>query len=111
MAEEKHVNEGTNDVQSTQEEQQMDVRNIAVPQITGEQKENVEPKSTDCSETGQIIENNKQQTYHIDHKVVSNKKDIYPGVSSQKRVKLRAGHFFKEGQADKAIKKQEALQH
>eukprot|EP00972_Heterocapsa_arctica_P034324 5056019-Heterocapsa_arctica.AAC.1 len=36
-------------------------------------------------------------------------KDIYPGVSSQKRVIIRAEQLFKEGQANKAIQKQEAL--
>eukprot|EP00972_Heterocapsa_arctica_P040086 5905452-Heterocapsa_arctica.AAC.1 len=36
-------------------------------------------------------------------------KDIYPGVSSQKPVIIRAEQLFKEGQANKAIQKQEAL--
>eukprot|EP00972_Heterocapsa_arctica_P074955 11062449-Heterocapsa_arctica.AAC.1 len=66
----------------------MDEGNLADSKITGEQKEDAEPKPMDDSE----------------------KKDIYPGVSSQKRIKLRAEQRFKEGQADKAIKKQEVLQ-
>eukprot|EP00972_Heterocapsa_arctica_P007388 1077820-Heterocapsa_arctica.AAC.1 len=37
-------------------------------------------------------------------------RDIYPGVSSQKRVRIRAEQLFKESQANKAIQKQEALQ-
>eukprot|EP00972_Heterocapsa_arctica_P030882 4543556-Heterocapsa_arctica.AAC.1 len=65
----------------------MDEGNLADSQMTGEQKEDTEPK------------------------VAIKKKDIYPGVSSQKRVKLRAEQLFKEGQADKAIKNQEVLQH
>eukprot|EP00972_Heterocapsa_arctica_P096766 14277027-Heterocapsa_arctica.AAC.1 len=104
-----HEHEGTNGVQSAQEEHQMDEGNLADSQITGEQKEDAEPKSMDGSEVGQIVENNKQHKYINDHRVDIKKKHIYiyPGVSSQKRVKLRAEQLFKEGQADKAIKKQE----
>eukprot|EP00972_Heterocapsa_arctica_P031793 4684683-Heterocapsa_arctica.AAC.1 len=50
----------------------------------------------------------KDQTYHnSDHEG----KDIYPGVSSQKRIRIRAGQLFREGQANKAIKKQAAPQN
>eukprot|EP00972_Heterocapsa_arctica_P038836 5723097-Heterocapsa_arctica.AAC.1 len=42
-----------------------------------------------------------------DHKA----KDIYPGVSNQKRVRIRAEELFGEGQANKAIQKQAAFQH
>eukprot|EP00972_Heterocapsa_arctica_P115031 16445666-Heterocapsa_arctica.AAC.1 len=87
----------------------MDGGDLTASQITGEQKEDADPKSVDCSGVGQIIENERHK-YHIDHKVDSNNKDMYPGVSSQKRFKLKTEQLFKEGQADKAINKQEALQ-
>eukprot|EP00972_Heterocapsa_arctica_P058091 8570538-Heterocapsa_arctica.AAC.1 len=64
----------------------------------------------DVSEVGQIFEE-QQHKYHNDHRVYIKKKDIYPGASSQTRVKLRAEQLFKEGQADKVIKKQEVLQN
>eukprot|EP00972_Heterocapsa_arctica_P037402 5505928-Heterocapsa_arctica.AAC.1 len=50
MADEEHENEGTKDAQSRQEQQQMDGGDLTDPQITGEQKEDVEPKATDGSE-------------------------------------------------------------
>eukprot|EP00972_Heterocapsa_arctica_P038097 5609887-Heterocapsa_arctica.AAC.1 len=55
----------------------MDGGVLTASQITGEQKEDVEPKSTDCSEVEQIMEKTKQHTYHIDHKVDSTKAKIY----------------------------------
>eukprot|EP00972_Heterocapsa_arctica_P072469 10702288-Heterocapsa_arctica.AAC.1 len=77
MADEEHGNEDTNDVQTTQEEHQLDGGDLTASQITGKRKEDVEPKSTDCSEVEHINENNKQQSYHTDHKVDAKKKDIY----------------------------------
>eukprot|EP00972_Heterocapsa_arctica_P012640 1857482-Heterocapsa_arctica.AAC.1 len=35
---------------------------------------------------------------------------MYPGVSNQKQVRIRAEQLFREGQANKAIQKQAALQ-
>eukprot|EP00972_Heterocapsa_arctica_P094598 13950171-Heterocapsa_arctica.AAC.1 len=37
--------------------------------------------------------------------------DQYPGVSSQKRVRLRAEQLFQEGAAKKAARKQELLEN
>eukprot|EP00972_Heterocapsa_arctica_P001656 237287-Heterocapsa_arctica.AAC.1 len=36
--------------------------------------------------------------------------ELYPGVSSQKRVKIRAEQLFKEAQANKAIQQEAAAQ-
>eukprot|EP00972_Heterocapsa_arctica_P075513 11137265-Heterocapsa_arctica.AAC.1 len=88
----------------------MDEGDLAFPHISGEQTDDDDPKTTDCPEVGQIIKHNKQHKCHNDH-LVDSKKNLYPGFSSQTRVKLRAEQLFKEGQADKAIKQQEALQN
>eukprot|EP00972_Heterocapsa_arctica_P080346 11840969-Heterocapsa_arctica.AAC.1 len=36
-------------------------------------------------------------------------KDIYPGVSSQQRLRIRAEQLFKEGQGNKAIQNKQAF--
>eukprot|EP00972_Heterocapsa_arctica_P092719 13673696-Heterocapsa_arctica.AAC.1 len=50
MAGEEQDNEGTNEVQHTQEQQLMDEGDFTVPQIAGEHNEDDEPKTTDCPE-------------------------------------------------------------
>eukprot|EP00972_Heterocapsa_arctica_P086889 12809287-Heterocapsa_arctica.AAC.1 len=110
MAGEEHEKEDTKDVQCTQEQHKL-YEDITVTQISGEQQYEEDTKTTDCSEVGQIIGHKKQQNYHRYQHVDLKEKDIYPGVSSQQRVRIRAEQLFKEGQADKVIKKQEALQN
>eukprot|EP00972_Heterocapsa_arctica_P078987 11647201-Heterocapsa_arctica.AAC.1 len=45
----------------------------------------------------------KRNTEHRENK-------LYPGVSSQKRVEIRAEQLFKEAQANKAVQKEAATQ-
>eukprot|EP00972_Heterocapsa_arctica_P001311 191262-Heterocapsa_arctica.AAC.1 len=60
------------------------------PRYLGNKKDEADTKTADCSKVGQIIGNNKQQTYHTDQHLDLKEKDLYPGVSSQKRVIIRA---------------------
>eukprot|EP00972_Heterocapsa_arctica_P010444 1535462-Heterocapsa_arctica.AAC.1 len=84
---------------------------IAVTQISGEQKDDEDTNIADCSEVGQTIGNDKQQKHQQYQQLDLKGTDIYYGVSSQKRVTIRAAQLFREGQANKAIQTQSALQN
>eukprot|EP00972_Heterocapsa_arctica_P088597 13063990-Heterocapsa_arctica.AAC.1 len=60
MDDKEHEHEDTNKAQTTQDKQRMDEGDLGFPQISGKQKDDEEPKTTDCPEVGQI--NKQQQT-------------------------------------------------
>eukprot|EP00972_Heterocapsa_arctica_P059304 8745817-Heterocapsa_arctica.AAC.1 len=100
MQDQQHIAETENakeDEVHAQEEHQME-DDIKDTQIFGEQTEN-EHK---IAEIGKVEQNTGK---HTDQE----RKYIYPRVSNQRRFIIRAEQLFKEGQANKAIQKQEAL--
>eukprot|EP00972_Heterocapsa_arctica_P002996 441438-Heterocapsa_arctica.AAC.1 len=100
MQDQQHIvgtESGNQEEARVQEEHQIE-DNADDAQIMGEQSDNEH----------QILEVEKAE-HNSGKNTDQEPKDIDHGVSSQKRVRIKAEQLFEEGQANKAIQKQEAL--
>eukprot|EP00972_Heterocapsa_arctica_P077294 11401666-Heterocapsa_arctica.AAC.1 len=59
----------------------------------------------------QYIVDQKHSNDHVDHNTNTDEEAKYPGLSRKQRVRQRADQLFHEGEANKATKRQEALQN